>query len=53
VRACRAAKAATALQQRKLISYRRGDMAILDRGGLEAAACGCYKADKATYTQTM
>lgn len=46
-------RAATALQQRRLISYRRGDMAILDRGGLEAAACGCYEADKATYTRTM
>jgi CRP-like cAMP-binding protein len=46
-------RAATALQQRQLISYRRGDMAILDRGGLEAAACGCYEADKAIYTRTM
>ncbi len=46
-------KAATSLQQRKLISYRRGDITILDRGGLEAASCGCYEADKATYTRTL
>ncbi|NTV10138.1 MAG: Crp/Fnr family transcriptional regulator [Zoogloea sp.] len=42
-------KAATALQNRKLISYSRGDITVLDRGGLEAAACGCYAVDKATH----
>ena len=46
-------KAATALQTRQLIRYSRGDIKILDRDGLEAASCGCYAADKATYTRIM
>lgn len=46
-------KAATALQKRKLISYSRGDVMILDRGGLEAASCRCYEADKAAYSKAM
>ncbi|MFA7415718.1 MAG: Crp/Fnr family transcriptional regulator [Rhizobium sp.] len=36
-------KAAQALQKRDLISYSRGDIVVLDRPGLEAAACECYK----------
>jgi len=36
-------KAAQALQEHSLISYSRGAITILDRKGLEAAACQCYK----------
>ena len=32
-----------ALQRRKLISYRRGRMHVVDRAGLAAAACECYR----------
>lgn len=35
--------AAGALQKQKLISYARGNIRILDRQGLEAAACACYR----------
>lgn len=35
-------KSATKLQQNNLISYSRGRISILNRAGLEAAACRCY-----------
>jgi CRP-like cAMP-binding protein len=46
-------KAATALQNRKLISYKRGNIKILERQGLEAASCGCYAADNSIYARIM
>ncbi|MFZ2313342.1 MAG: Crp/Fnr family transcriptional regulator [Methylobacter sp.] len=46
-------KAANSLLKQKLISYRRGDITILDRIGLEAASCECYRADKEIYEHIM
>ncbi len=42
-------KAASALQKRGLIRYARGNLTILDRPGLEAASCACYRADLDVY----
>lgn len=36
-------KAAQALQQQGVIRYTRGNIQVLDRKGLEAAACPCYE----------
>lgn len=41
--------AAGALRRRRLIDYRRGELTVLDRHGLETAACGCYEADRQAY----
>jgi len=41
--------AAGALQDRKLISYSRGTIKVLDRAGLEGASCLCYDASRADY----
>lgn len=41
--------AAGVLQDSGLIEYHRGDMTVHDRSGLEAAACGCYAADRQAY----
>ena len=46
-------KAAGALQERKLIAYRRGNITVLDRRGLKAASCGCYRADVDAYERIM
>jgi CRP-like cAMP-binding protein len=45
--------AASALQRRKLIGYSRGSITVLDRRGLEAAACSCYEADKTVYDRIL
>ena len=41
--------AAGALQADHLIRYSRGKLTVLDRKGLEAASCACYRTDLATY----
>lgn len=46
-------QAAGRLQERGLISYRRGNVLILDRAGLERASCGCYKINLETYSAVM
>ncbi len=46
-------KAASALQERGMIHYSRGDITVLDRRGLKAASCGCYKADRESYDQAF
>lgn len=46
-------KAAGGLQRRKLIRYRRGHITVLARNGLEAAACGCYRAAQNVYDRIL
>jgi CRP-like cAMP-binding protein len=45
--------AASALQSRLLIRYRRGEVSILDVPGLERAACACYAIDKKIYARIL
>ncbi len=46
-------EAAHALQQRGLIRYYRGDIQVVDRAALQAAACTCYRLDREIYTGMM
>jgi CRP-like cAMP-binding protein len=46
-------KAASSLQKSRLIHYTRGDITVLDRRGLKAASCGCYKADRDSYDRVL
>jgi CRP-like cAMP-binding protein len=46
-------KAAGGLQRRRLIRYHRGSMTILDRTGLEAAACGCYRSARSLHDRIL
>jgi CRP-like cAMP-binding protein len=45
--------AAGALQDQGLISYTRGEIRVVDRAGLEAAACDCYVALNEKYRQVF
>lgn len=45
--------AASDLQRNGLIEYHRGELTVLDRGGLEAMACGCYVADRQAYAELL
>ena len=45
--------AAGLLQKRKLVSYSRGNITVLDRVGLEAVACGCYRTVQDTYERIL
>jgi hypothetical protein len=45
--------AAGAFQRAGLIDYRRGRLTILDRAGLERAACSCYDDDLAVYAARL
>ena len=45
--------AAGDLQKSGLISYSRGKLTVLDRTGLEHAACGCYAADQKNYAELL
>lgn len=53
VRRAGVTKAAISLQRLGLIRYSRGDIVVLDRPGLEAAACPCYAADRDTYRHVL
>jgi len=44
---------ANSLQRSGLIQYRRGQVRIIDRAGLEAAACECYGFDRNRFRQLL
>ncbi|HEY6132642.1 MAG TPA: Crp/Fnr family transcriptional regulator [Rubrivivax sp.] len=46
-------QAAGSLHDAGLIQYHRGQLTVLNRSGLEAAACGCYEADRKAYAQLL
>lgn len=53
VRRASITESAGILQKKKLISYSRGRVRILDRSGLEATACECYRASKEKYKKIL
>ena len=38
---------------RRLIEYHRGEVDVLNRIGLEKAACSSYEADRRSYTELL
>lgn len=53
VRRASVSTAAAHLQRRNLIRYRRGQVNILDRPGLEGAACECYRTITTEYRRLL
>lgn len=45
--------AANELKQRAIIEYRRGNVIIIDRKGLELTSCGCYELVKREYDRHL
>jgi CRP-like cAMP-binding protein len=45
--------AAGRLQERRFVSYSRGNIAVLNRAGLEQASCSCYRTAIATYARVL
>jgi Crp-like helix-turn-helix domain len=45
--------AAAALHRQGLVQYRRGDIKILSRRGLEKTACSCYASNRRIYDELM
>jgi CRP-like cAMP-binding protein len=53
VRRAGVTQAARSLLGRGLIRYRRGELRVVDRAGLESAGCNCYRTDLATYRRAI
>jgi CRP-like cAMP-binding protein len=45
--------AAATLQRQGLVKYHRGDITVLNRRGLKAAACSCYENDRKAYAELL
>jgi hypothetical protein len=46
-------EAAQTLQDREAISYSRGRITVIDRDGLEAASCDCYRIIRAEFDRLL
>jgi CRP-like cAMP-binding protein len=46
-------RAASSLQRRGLIEYRRGNVEVLDRKALQGEACACYATHRRIYADSM
>ena len=46
-------EAASRLQESQLITYRRGRITVLNRGGIERRSCECYQVVKTEYDRLL